>query len=535
MTLAPSSVSSSRVWSAYQLAFYRIIAEGKGHVVLLARAGCAKTTSAVESLNYLPKGASCLFVAFNKDIATELENRVPKGVEASTTHKFGFAQVRRGAGRVTIEKNKTYIILDNLLSKEDSEKTEWVAALVRTVSLAKGALAASPTHIDRLMDAFEIDLNNASADDAERVKDRAKFIAIVIDVLKHAANTSFHLTSCKKQADRAGHLSTCKGDDRAMCNGCGCSGCNFAAGIIDFDDMIWLPIVRDFHIAQYDYVYIDEAQDLNPAQIELSVRACAYPNGRVIAVGDDRQAIYGFRGADTQAIHGLVKRLGAKVMPLPVTYRCSRAVVALAKQFVPDLEAAPNASEGSVRDLSWNRMVAMAGPGDFILSRSNAPLIGLCMSFLAEGRRATIQGRDLAKNLTSTVKRSRQKDVEGFLMYLDKWESAEKRRMLAAKPVPGDPSAVEDKAMCLRTLCEGAQSLSEVLARIEGLFSDEDNMSRIVLSTTHKAKGLERDNVFVLRGTYGKLDSEEAENLFYVAVTRARETLHLVADKPKAA
>ena len=535
LAAAPSSLSSTQVWSAYQLAVFRDIEEGKGHTIIRARAGCAKTTTSVESLKYLPRKTcldcvegqddgepcpackgegsvpvSCLFVAFNKDIAVELQKRVPAGVEASTTHSFGFAQVRRALGRVVIEKNKTYIILNNLLSSEDLERTEWLASLVKVVSLAKGALVSTASKIDALMDAFDIDLNNAHADDDDRAKDRTKFIATVLDVLKHAANTG------------------------AQCKVGGKFVKNFAAGLIDFDDMIWLPIVRDFKIAQYDYVFIDESQDLNPAQIELAIRACAFPGGRIIAVGDDRQAIYGFRGADTRAIQNMVKRLSAKVMPLSVTYRCSRAVVAVAKKYVPDLEAAPNAAQGRVYDKTpWNEMLKLARPGDFILSRSNAPLIGLCMSFLAEGRRAAIQGRDLAKNLISTIKRSRMATVDGFLSYLDAWEAAEKRRMLARKPVPGDPSAIEDKATCLRTLCEGSQSLAEVIARIESLFSDEDNASRIVLSTTHKAKGLERDRVFVLRGTYGKLETEEAENLFYVAVTRAREELHLVADKPK--
>lgn len=527
MTLptAPASALPVRTWSAYQLAFFRAIAEGKGHIVLLARAGCAKTTSAVASLDHIPAGLKTLFVAFNKDIATELQGRVPAGVSASTTHSFGFAQIRRAcSGQISFEKNKTYIILDSLLSKKDSERNEWVQSLARTVSLAKGALASTGEQIDSLMDAFEIDLNNATAEDETREEDREKFISLVLTVLKLSANTSAHLPKCKQA--KAGNKVPNFND---------CRGCNFVAGMVDFDDMIWLPIVRDFRIAQYDFVYIDEAQDLNPAQIELAVRACSYPNGRVIAIGDDRQAIYGFRGADTKAIHNLAKRLSAKIMPLPVTYRCAKSIVSIANQFVPDLEAAPDASVGSVyHGTSWNQMVSLAAPGDFILSRSNAPLIGLCMNFLAEGRRAAIQGRDLAKNLISTIKRSHSKTVEGFLVYLDKWEAAEKRRLLSHKPVPGDPAAVEDKATCLRTLCEGSQSLTEVTARIESLFSDEDNTSRIVLSTTHKAKGLERNRVFVLKGTYGKMESDEAQNLFYVAVTRARETLHLVADKPKA-
>jgi hypothetical protein len=224
------------------------------------------------------------------------------------------------------------------------------------------------------------------------------------------------------------------------------------------------------------------------------------------------------------------------VLPLSVTYRCARAIVAVAKRIVPDLEAAPHAVEGEVSATSWAAMVEGAAPGDFVLSRTNAPLIGLCMQFLAEGRRASIQGKDLAKDLLSMLRRSKAANVDAFLVYLDAWAGAETRRMLARKPVAGDTGAIDDKVTCLRTLCEGAQSIAEVTARIESLFSDDDNAARIVLSTTHKAKGLERDRVWMLAGTYARgMDSDEGQNLYYVAVTRARKALVMVADKPKGA
>jgi superfamily I DNA/RNA helicase len=91
--------------------------------------------------------------------------------------------------------------------------------------------------------------------------------------------------------------------------------------------------------------------------------------------------------------------------------------------------------------------------------------------------------------------------------------------------------AIADKASCLRAMCDGAQSLNEVTARIEALFSDDDNGARIVLSTTHKAKGLERDNVYLLRDTYLKRDKVEETNLYYVACTRAKTNLYLVRDE----
>ena len=66
-------------------------------------------------------------------------------------------------------------------------------------------------------------------------------------------------------------------------------------GCIDFDDMIWLPVVLDLPQRKFDRVFIDECQDLNRSQIELSLRAVK-PDGRILAVGDPHQAIYSFRG-----------------------------------------------------------------------------------------------------------------------------------------------------------------------------------------------------------------------------------------------
>ena len=66
---------------------------------------------------------------------------------------------------------------------------------------------------------------------------------------------------------------------------------------IDFDDMIYLPLLLNMPLPQYDNVLIDEAQDINATRRELAFRSVK-PGGRLIAVGDPNQAIYAFTGAD---------------------------------------------------------------------------------------------------------------------------------------------------------------------------------------------------------------------------------------------
>jgi len=260
--------------------------------------------------------------------------------------------------------------------------------------------------------------------------------------------------------------------------------------IVDFDDMIW---------------------------------ACA-PGGRICAVGDDRQAIYAWRGADPEAVPRMIDRINAKVLPLSVTYRCARQIVKVANEIVPDLEAAPGAAEGLVANATEERLKHEARPGDFILSRTNAPLVGLCLSFLAEGRPATVAGRDVGAGLTNLIRKSRARSVPELCGWVDDWAKQEAKRL---EQKGKDRSGPKDKADCVRKLAEGARSVDEVLNTLQTLFSDKDDGSRIVLSTTHRAKGLERDRAWVLRDTYRRNSTEE-ENLWYVAVTRAKRELLLV-------
>ena len=75
--------------------------------------------------------------------------------------------------------------------------------------------------------------------------------------------------------------------------------------MIDFDDMIWIPLVENFPLPQFDVLFVDEAQDFNEMQRQMILRCVG--NNRVVIVGDRNQAIYGFRGADSNSISILKK------------------------------------------------------------------------------------------------------------------------------------------------------------------------------------------------------------------------------------
>lgn len=147
------------------------------------------------------------------------------------------------------------------------------------------------------------------------------------------------------------------------------------------------------------------------------------------------------------------------------------------------------------------------------------------MKFLRAGRRANIQGRDVGDSLAAFVKKSEAKTVEALRDHVEEWCAKECARLSLKRR---DTQAVEDRAACLLELSDGAETIRAVLDRIDDLFADRAAHDCIVLSSTHKAKGLERDRVWMLVGTYMRRPEAEERCLFYVAATRARTTLYLV-------
>jgi len=467
-----------RNWSKFQKDIFRDINSGQGHTVVIARAGSGKTSTIVEGFKYLPKGKKTLMVAFNKAIAEELKQRAPSYVDVMTLHSLGFRAIKQSFGPdVILENDKCNELIKTLIG-DDYDMWEVNQSIAKCVSLCKGFLVDTPARIGDLIDKFGIEIFDYS---------REKFTELVIKTLG--------LCKAKKN-------------------------------VIDFDDMIWFPFVYRLNVGKFDVVFVDEAQDLNQAQMAMVLSANKM-DGRIIAVGDPAQSIYQFRGADSEAIPNFITKLQAKTLPLSVTYRCPKKVVALAQEIVPDIEAADDAKDGTVEEVPAEQILKLVRAGDFVLSRTNAPLIKHCMALLRAGIPANIQGRDVGSNLQYFIKKSKAKTIVKFIEYVNAWREQEVKRLLAEKK---DPIATVDKAECLLNLCEGTLTIKDLKETIEKLFNDTDDHAKVIFSTTHKAKGLERDRVFVLANTYRYgpgVEGEEA-NLWYVAVTRSKNELYLV-------
>jgi len=480
--------------SPQQQAIFDEFATGKSNVVVTARAGCGKTTTILRAIDFAPE-KKILLAAFNKDIAQELKSRLSnENAQARTLHSLGNGYVFSKWGKVAIDPKRGMLLAQKAIG--GNPKKEHTSLVAKLASVAKN-LNADPTIEELVEMAYDYNVMPESSADAD------------IDL-----DAAIHWIA--KKARKALELATRKD------------------GTIDYDDMVFLPVRCNWAYPRFDLVVIDEAQDMNPLQLELARRACRR-NGRITAIGDNRQAIYGFRGADSGALARLAQELDAKQLTLTTTYRCPKKVVALAAALVPDFEAADSAPEGVV-DTVGPQTIQEAVPGNFVLSRKNAPLAGVCLSLLREGKRAFIRGRDIGASLISIIKRTKTTTVAELATAIETWRVNMLEKLAAEEAPDAAFERVEDQAETISTLAEGLATTAEVIARIDSLFSDSGLDTAIVCSTIHRAKGLEAERVFLLVNTLypgrtkNQRDTGEGEeaNIEYVGITRAKNHLSLV-------
>jgi superfamily I DNA/RNA helicase len=467
-----------REWSEYQKAIFADVANPNGgNTVVIARAGSGKTSTLIESIRHIQnKKAKILCCAFNKSIAVELEERIGKSyVDVRTLHSLGFSTIKKCFGTVAIDPAKAQTIIRSTFDP-GYKCYEELFSLDKAVSLAKSNLVDTPTKIDALLDDYDIVPADLTRDE---------FIKRVVKVLG----------LCRAKKDS-----------------------------VNFDDMIWFVCSYALPTPKYDYVFVDEGQDLSLSRSHVALSSVA-KNGRCFVYGDPAQAIYGFAGADERAIPNLIKKLDAKTLPLPVSYRCARSIIKLAQSIVPDIQHCDTAIEGKISYINEDQLIEKAKPGDFVISRLNAPLVKFCMEFIKNKIPANVFGRDIGANLKSLIKKSKKKELKAFHTWLDKWRDDEIARLVEKHR---STESVMDRHECLMMLSEDAKNVADIEKNIDDLFADKDGDSIVCFVSGHKSKGLERKNVFLLRKTFRPNLSEQESNLLYVGFTRAKEHLYIV-------
>jgi superfamily I DNA/RNA helicase len=513
-------------WSGMQRAVFDDVRDGTGHTCVEALAGCAKSTSLIESLKYVPEKAasSILVTSFSVACVADLKKKDPPwAVDLRTMNSLGNRALREGVeGALKLDNDRVWHILDDLMpmpknmSRENRRGFNAVReSAKKLVDLAKGQLADDSELLYEICDEFHIEYEvpdwlAPALQDRFGADPGAEMLNIVFSVLE----------ACK----------------------------DLSNGIIDYNDQLWLPIVYDLPFESYERIFLDEAQDTSTVQIEMLCR-CMTDTTRVCMFGDRFQALYHFRGAG-MGMEPFANRLDAKRLPLSVSYRCPRLVVELVHRIVPEIQAAPGAPDGIVDEISYASMLQDLRIGDTVLSRRNSSLIRLFMTLLRLRIPVGVLGNDIGKVLTAFITKTDSKDAADLKEKTKVWAEKETARRLR-----NDPDAkldfVNDRVECIDVLCENTRSLQDVFDKLEKLLVMPVG-GKVLLSTVHKSKGLEWDRVFMLDFTFPInksfwlqyangdtvwaaamakkiFDEDQAERaVYYVGVTRSKRELYLV-------
>jgi len=481
-------------YSSYQNDLFAKIEERTGHVMVNAVAGSGKTFSLLECMRR--SVGDSIFVAFNKSIATELATKVPSHVQAQTLHSFGFAAIRKAFGgyikadakklSFIMQKYPATMFTQSMTGKEKAQVFQVRQQITDLISIWKATL---------------IDYNNN-----EEVVKTASYYGINYDPAVLGAARSIM--------------------DKSIA----------IHNFVDFNDMIYMPVALGLKVPQFSNIFVDECQDLNRSQIELVMKMVRKPNGRIIAVGDPKQSIYGFRGADVNAMTRIQEALNATVMPLSVCYRCPTSHLDLAREIVPNIENRPDAPKGEIETIDvedfTNKVDKEKEP--LVLCRTNAPLISYAIRLIKEGKKAHVRGTDIGNFLRGLVIGFNTHSIAEFNSKVDEWENAQLEQLEKRRASNAVKETIIDYADVLREFSKQCANPFDIVKMIDRIFSD--NIDGTIFSSVHRAKGLEAETVYIIRPDQLPLvrkDQQEWEiqqelNLKYVALTRSKNRLVFV-------
>ncbi len=504
--------TSSIPWTEQQSAFFTRLSETDDSLVLTSVAGSGKTTTLVKGASLLT--GSILALAFNVRIKKTLESEIGHFAVCKTINGIGHGALCKFLGRrVSIDRDKLRKIVRDLLN-ENENKHLWgyFSPIIQLVSRAK--------HHGLIPDSTPGMYKALTKDTFDGWEEIALHYDIVFDRDIH---------SLARQALRKSLTQS-------------------FAGVCDFDDQIYIPATFGASFDRFDNVIVDEAQDLSEIQHKI-IKKVLRKGGRLIAVGDENQAIYGFRAAMSNSIRQLIDAFSLSELELTISFRCCQSVVREAQLVVPRIQASPSAPEGSVVDLEEYSSADILD-GDCVLCRNNAPLIKLAYKLIMEHRGVCVVGRDIGAGLKSLAKKIVGKDMAQPITYLvqglEEWQSREIDKA-NARDQPSRIEAITDKAESLFAIIDGsnAKVVEDVIFAIDALFGKAS--APVTLSTIHRAKGLDWDRVFFLNSELipsiwakkaFKKDPEryqwmmqEERNLRYVGITRAREELVYISTK----
>jgi len=357
----------------------------------------------------------------------------------------------------------------------------------------------------------------------------------------------------------------------------------------DFNDDLWYAAVHadEINWPRYDVVLADEVQDFNESQ-KIMLKKLHDSGAKIVAVGDPNQSLYRFRGADADAFGNISDMLGGLshkkdiVKPLSSNFRSRKAILDFSNEetHVKNLRTGKkfdDGNDGTVTkndvhyDDAFSQLSNEQKEGKLketaFIARTNEPLVHAALKLLTNKVPFIIVGKDIAKDLKKhigkIVARFRLNDydhvndlaeqLENFKneegethlgkstkkVYLQELEEVTNALLSALGQFSNESSNSQSGA----TIAQFKQWLSQRLGGLDveesekdlKIFKEKMKEKPVVLTTSHKAKGLEFSRVYILRydlfphkKAKRPEDLEQEANSKYVALTRAQDELHVL-------
>ena len=589
--------------SAYQENILNTVKLTDKNILVDAKAGSGKTSTLILISEAIQKqGNKCLFLAFNKHIVEELKGKMDTtDCAVKTIHSLGYSYLRsflyRQYGqhyKMDLDENKLREIVKHKFEEDGYQQSVIEHNIDKTGTELKDFIRTLISETCHLINFCRFHMTNYHEQD----KVRKLALTCCRSIIEENIGFDNYPTLVESVIDKL------KNDfeNPEIIDG-------LPTYKVDFTDMIYFPVyykmIPPFSIREYlDYVLIDECQDLSELQQEFL--KTLGNKSRFIFVGDEKQAIYGFAGADTKSIFKLTQRYDLEQLPLNICYRCPKKVIKLVQQEVlPTIEYNKERPDvGEVYCIERSEIIKNLEKNDVIITRRNSDLLRL---FIDLSVKKKIQVRLLNKDLVNNVTNNLTRIVNSYIEKYNKGLNIEKElfEWMAEKGIPKQvlkqtnlDKDVEDKIIQLmkdrknksitkqkhtvdyliKCMTEyktqgnynqknmetgeldeltayyhiiesfidmfkqkvNALTVKDLITFIENFLSLNENKEVPTLSTIHKMKGGEADNIFIYdypRFPYcysnmSEDDQQQEVNLQYVALTRAKKKLYLVLTVP---
>ena len=493
--------------SEYQEKFFDWVQHGVGNALIKARAGAGKSSTAIASMKLIPKTEKCLFIAFNKSIAEHLNEKLKSrpNCTARTTHSLGLLMIKRNLGsdieldeykyRNYVKSNILELTTTSSEIKTRQQVEEYIDNITKLIDYARFNLAQSEKEINKIAQ-------------------------------KYCIPISFDECIVTQKCLEWGKTNT---------------------ETVDYTDMIWLPVELSLKPTglTYDWVYFDEAQDASLCSIQLFLK-CIKRGGRFVTILDEFQSINQFAGASEDAYEFLKNYPNTSLFELPISYRCANNIIKFANNIVPDIVARDNAPDGLILD---NCHIRDIKEGDMVLCRSKAPLVQLYVKLLRQNVNCYIKGQDIGTNLIKELEKIKQNELNVNLMkdgvFVQLYDNLfnERNKLMQTRGLDYDDATLSsfimekyDTINTLLILAEKYTTKEKLIQHIKEIF--QEDAQGVCLSTVHKAKGLESENVYIIchSSMPSKLavfdwEKQQEQNIMYVAYTRAKNLLGFISEK----